>query len=42
MKAKQFTLKLVYEAFMKAIGLNGERLDGLMVLSKSFAPEKMT
>lgn len=35
-KAKQFTLKLIYVAFIKAIGFKGERLDRLIVLSKFF------
>ena len=42
MKAKQFTLKLKYEAFIKAIGLNGERLGGLIVWANPLTtPEEM-
>lgn len=36
MKAKQFTVKLTYEAFIKAIGFKGEKLDRLIIQSKSF------
>jgi len=35
-KAKQFTLKLKYEAFLKTISLKERRLDGLAVLSEPF------